>query len=80
MSSIKLVTLTNKPMLLTQRQLLGLMDVGISMFQLNSYIQQKPELFEGEHSEVEVALKRVLGQQWEEAVDYARANKVVYSL
>ena len=80
MSLSKLVPLTNKPMLLTQRQLLGLMDVGIAIQQLNSYIQQKPELFEGEHSEVEVALRKVVGKQWEELADYARANKVVYSL
>lgn len=79
MSLIKLVPVTNKPMLLTQRQLLGLMDAGIAIQQLNRYLQGYEELFDGEHNEVEVALKRVLGQQWEEAVDYARANKVVYS-
>ena len=79
MSSIKLVTVTNKPMLLNQRQLLGLMDAGIAIQQLNKYLQGYEELYEGEHQEVEVALKRVLGQQWEEAMDYARANKVVYS-
>jgi hypothetical protein len=28
----------------------------------------------------QVALRKVVGQQWKEAVDYARANKVVYSL
>ena len=79
MSLFKLVPVTNKPMLLTQRQLLGLMDAGIAIQQLNNYLQGYEELFDGEHQEVEVALKRVLGQQWEEAVDYARANKVVYS-
>lgn len=79
MSLIKLVPVTNKPMLLTQRQLLGLMDAGIAIQQLNRYLQGYEELFDGEHNEVEVALRKVVGQQWEEAVDYARANKVVYS-
>ena len=51
-------------MMITQRQFLGLSDNGITIAQLNSYIQQKPELFDGEHSEVEAALKKVLGQQW----------------
>ena len=66
-------------MMITQRQFLGLLDNGIAIAQLNSYIQQKPELFEGEHSEVEVALKRVLDQQWEEFVNYSRTNNVVFS-
>ncbi len=66
-------------MMITQRQFLGLSDNGIAIAQLNSYIQQKPELFEGEHSEVEVALKRVLDQQWEEFVNYSRTNNVVFS-
>ena len=80
MSLIKLVPVTNKPMLLTQRQLLGLMDAGIAIQQLNRYLQGYEELFDGEHNEVEVALRKVVDQQWKEAVDYARANKVVYSL
>ena len=80
MSLIKLVPVTNKPMLLTQRQLLGLMDAGIAIQQLNRYLQGYEELFDGEHNEVEVALRKVVGQQWKEVVDYARANKVVYSL
>ena len=80
MSLIKLVPVSNKPMLLTQRQLLGLMDAGIAIQQLNRYLQGYEELFDGEHNEVEVALRKVVGQQWKEAVDYARANKVVYSL
>ena len=71
MSLIKLVPVTNKPMLLTQRQLLGLMDAGIAIQQLNRYLQGYEELFDGEHNEVEVALRKVVGQQWKEAVDYA---------
>ena len=67
-------------MLITQRQLLGLLDAGIAIRQLNNYLQGYEELFDGEHNEVEVALRKVVGQQWKEVVDYARANKVVYSL
>ena len=67
-------------MLITQRQFLGLSDNGIAIAQLNRYLQGYEELFDGEHNEVEVALKKVVGQQWKEVVDYARANKVVYSL
>ena len=67
-------------MLITQRQLLGLLDAGIAIQQLNNYLQGYEELFDGEHNEVEVALRKVVGQQWKEAVDYAQANKVVYSL
>ena len=67
-------------MLITQRQLLGLLDAGIAIQQLNNYLQGYEELFDGEHNEVEVALRKVVGQQWKEVVDYARANKVVYSL
>ena len=67
-------------MLITQRQFLGLSDNGIAIAQLNRYLQGYEELFDGEHNEVEVALRKVVGQQWKEVVDYARANKVVYSL
>ena len=67
-------------MMITQRQFLGLSDNGIAIAQLNSYIQQKPELFEGEHSEVEVALKRVLGVDFDKVITYSRENKVIYSL
>ena len=66
-------------MMITQRQFLGLSDNGITIAQLNSYIQQKPELFDGELSEVEAALKKVLGQQWEEFMNYSRTNNVVFS-
>jgi len=67
-------------MLITQRQFLGLLDNGIAIQQLNSYIQQKPELFDGEHSEVEAALKKVLGVDFDKVITYARENNVVYSL
>ena len=67
-------------MLITQRQLLGLLDAGIAIQQLNSYIQQKPELFDGEHSEVEAALKKVLGVDFDKVITYSRENNVVYSL
>ena len=67
-------------MLITERQLLGLSDIGIAIQQLNRYLQGYEELFDGEHNEVEVALRKVVGQQWKEVVDYAQANKVVYSL
>ena len=67
-------------MLITQRQLLGLLDAGIAITQLNSYIQQKPELFDGEHSEVEAALKKVLGVDFDKVITYSRENNVVYSL
>mgnify|MGYP006392353951 FL=1 len=67
-------------MLITQRQFLGLSDNGIAIDQLNSYIQQKPELFDGEHSEVEAALKKVLGVDFDKVITYSRENNVVYSL
>ena len=67
-------------MLITQRQFLGLLDNGIAITQLNSYIQQKPELFDGEHSEVEAALKKVLGVDFDKVITYSRENNVVYSL
>ena len=80
MSSIKLVTLSNKPMLLTQRQLLGLLDAGIAILQLNNYIQGCEELYEGEHQEMETTLKRVLGNDFIKVITYSRENKVIYSL
>ena len=67
-------------MMITQRQFLGLSDNGIAIDQLNSYIQQKPELFDGEHSEVEAALKKVLGVDFDKVITYSRENNVVYSL
>ncbi len=66
-------------MMITQRQFLGLSDNGIAIAQLNSYIQQKPELFDGEHSEVEAALKKVLGNDFDDFITYSRVNNVVYS-
>ena len=67
-------------MLITERQLLGLSDIGIAIQEVNMDLQGYEERFDGEHNEVEVALRKVVGQQWKEVVDYARANKVVYSL
>ena len=67
-------------MLITQRQFLGLSDNGIAIAQLNSYIQQKPELFDGEHSEAEAALKKVLGVDFDKVITYSCENKVIYSL
>ena len=67
-------------MMITQRQFLGLIDNGIAIAQLNSYIQQKPELFDGEHSEVEATLKKVLGNDFDDFITYSRENNVVYSL
>ncbi len=67
-------------MMITQRQFLGLSDNGIAIAQLNSYIQQKPELFDGEHSEVEATLKKVLGVDFDKVITYSRENNVVYSL
>ena len=67
-------------MMITQRQFLGLSDNGITIAQLNSYIQQKPELFDREHSEVEAALKKVLGVDFDKVITYSRENNVVYSL
>ena len=80
MSLSKLVPLTNKPMLLTQRQFLGLSDAGIAILQLNNYIQGCEELYEGEHQEVETTLKRVLGNDFIKVITYSRENKVIYSL
>ena len=80
MSLSKLVPLTNKPMLLTQRQLLGLLDAGIAIQQLNNYLQGYEELYEGEHQEVEVALKKVLGVDFDKVITYSRENNVVYSI
>ena len=80
MSLFKLVPVTNKPMLLTQRQLLGLMDAGIAIQQLNNYLQGYEELYEGEHQEVEVALKKVLGVDFDKVITYSRENNVVYSI
>ena len=67
-------------MLLTTRQLLGVLEQGIPLTQLNNFIQQKPELFDGEHSEVEAALKKVLGVDFDKVITYSRENNVVYSL
>ena len=80
MSLSKLVPLTNKPMLLTQRQFLGLSDAGIAILQLNNYIQGCEELYVGEHQEVETTLKRVLGNDFDKVITYSRENKVIYSL
>ena len=80
-------------MLITQRQFLGLLDNGIAIAQLNSYIQQKPELFDGEHSEVEAALKKAninpahvdseehmdsnMAKGWITAEDVAKAKEII---
>ena len=67
-------------MMITQRQFLGLSDNGIAIAQLNSYIQQKPELFDDQHQEVEATLKKVLGVDFDKVITYSRENNVVYSL
>ena len=67
-------------MMITQRQFLGLIDNGIAIAQLNSYIQQKPELFDGQHQEVEAVLKKVLGNDFDKVIMFSRENKVIYSL
>ena len=67
-------------MLLTHRQLLGLLDAGIATLQLNNYIQGCEELYEGERQEVEATLKKVLGVDFDKVITYSRENNVVYSL
>ena len=67
-------------MLLTTRQLLGVFDQGIPLIQLNNFIQQKSEVYEGEHDEVTNALERALGANYMDFINYARVNTVIYSL
>ncbi len=70
----------NNAKILTTRQLLGLLDKGIALPQLNNFIQLREEMYEGDHEEVQNAMKCVLGEFWFQYVAYARANGVVYSM
>ncbi len=67
-------------MLLTTRQLLGVLEQGIPLTQLNNFIQQKSEVYEGEHDEVTNALSRALGANYMDFINYARVNTVIYNL
>ena len=67
-------------MLLTTRQLLGVLEQGIPLTQLNNFIQQKSEVYEGEHDEVTNALERALEANYMDFINYARVNTVIYNL
>lgn len=67
-------------MILSTRQLLGILDKGIAIVQLSGFIKQNEELYEGEHEEVHKALKKVVGEDYMAYVEYARENNVAYNL
>ena len=67
-------------MLMKMIDVLAVMDSGIPLDGLNRYIAGKPELYEGEHQEVEATLKKVLGNDFDDFITYSRVNNVVYSL
>ena len=60
--------------------LLAVMDNGISLGSVNNYIASKPELYVGQHQEVEAVLKKVLGNDFDKVIMFSRENKVIYSL
>ncbi len=67
-------------MLMKDLHLLAVMDNGISLDCVNNYIAGKPELYDGQHQEVEATLKEVLGNDFDDFITYSRENNVVYSL
>ena len=66
-------------MLMNYLHLLAVMDNGISVDCLNNYIMDKPELYEGQHKDVEAVLRKVLGNDFDKVISYSRENNVVYS-
>ena len=67
-------------MLMKDLHLLAVMDNGISLGSVNNYIAGKPELYVGQHQEVEAVLKKVLGNDFDKVIMFSRENNVVYSL
>ena len=67
-------------MLMKHLHLLAVMDNGISLDCVNNYIAGKPELYDGQHQEVEAVLKKVLGNDFDKVIMFSRENKVIYSL
>ena len=67
-------------MLMKDLHLLAVMDNGISLGSVNNYIAGKPELYDGQHQEVEAVLKKVLGNDFDKVIMFSRENKVIYSL
>lgn len=66
-------------MLMKMIDVLAVLENGLSLNGLNRYIAGKPELYEGEHQEVEATLKKVLGVDFDKVITYSRENNVVYS-
>ena len=67
-------------MLMKHLYLFEVMGYGISLKCINNYIAGKPELYDGQHQEVEAVLKKVLGVNFDKVITYSRENNVVYSL
>ena len=67
-------------MMMNMIDLFAVLENGLSLDCVNKYIAGKPELYEGEHQEVEATLKKVLGIDFDKVITYSRENNVVYSL
>lgn len=67
-------------MLLTARQLLVLIDLGVCLNRLNQYLKGAPEVYDGEHEEIATALRKVGGKNWKDYVEYAKLNSVKYGI
>ena len=67
-------------MLMKHLYLFQVMGYGISLKCINNYIAGEPELYDGQHQEVEAVLKKVLGVNFDKVITYSRENNVVYSL
>ncbi len=67
-------------MLMNRLHLFGVLENGLSLDCVNNYIAGKPELYDGQHQEVEATLKKVLGVDFDKVITYSRENNVVYSL
>ena len=67
-------------MLMKMIDVLAVMDSGIPLDGLNRYIAGKPELYDGQHQEVEAVLKKVLGNDFDKVIMFSRENKMIYSL
>ena len=67
-------------MLMNHLHLLGVLENGLSLDCVNNYIAGKPELYDGQHQDVEAVLKKVLGNDFDKVIMFSRENKVIYSL
>ena len=66
-------------MLMNHLHLFAVLESGLSLDCVNNYIMGKPELYDGQHREVEAVLKKVLGNDFDKVITYSRENNVVYS-